>query len=160
MGRFDDQQLELALQELSHPHDPSSISKARKLYEQLLFSESEIRITTFHAFCQDILKRFALHAGVPAGFHLIETTEELKQEARNRLYKIAQQSENSALSSALYELLRQCSTVNNLQTILDTFIDSRSDWWSFTENQEDPSGYANTCLKDFLSSKDKNDPIK
>ena len=33
---FDDQQLQLALQQLAHPHDPDSITKARKLYEQIL----------------------------------------------------------------------------------------------------------------------------
>ncbi len=154
----DDQQLQLSLQELSHPHNPSNISKARKLYEKLLFSEYEIRITTFHAFCQDILKRFALHAGIPAGFHLTETTAELKQEARKRLYKIAHTGNDKILTDSLHELLRQCSTVHNLNNILETFIDSRSDWWSFTENQDDPVNYAIKSLQKFLRLEESDEP--
>ena len=149
---YDDQQLQQALQNLVHPHDSDSITKARNLYEQLLFAKYDIRITTFHAFCQDILKRFALHAGVPAGFRLTETTEELKQEARERLYKIAHQGTDPELESALFELLKHCNTVNNVNAILDTFIDSRSDWWGFTENQPDPVNYASDHLRKFLFS--------
>lgn len=150
---FGDQQLQQALQELAHPHNLDSITKARKLYELLLFSEYDIRITTFHAFCQDILKRFALHAGVPAGFQLIENTADLKQEAREHLYKIAHQGTEPKLANALYELLKHSVTVNNVNAILDNFIDSRSDWWSFTENQTNPVEYAHNCLHQLLFPK-------
>lgn len=148
----DDTQVKTTLQSLSHPHDDASIAKARKLYEELLFSEYEIRITTFHAFCQDILKRFAIHAGVPAGFRVAETNDELKQEARKRLFKAANH-ENKQLSNTLFTLLQHCSTVNNVNEVLDTFIDSRSDWLSFTENQSDPVGYAELCLYKLIFPK-------
>ncbi len=145
----DDTQVKTTLQSLSHPHDDASIAKARKLYEELLFSKYEIRITTFHAFCQDILKSFAIHAGVPAGFRVAETNDELKQEARKRLFKAAKH-ENKQLGNALYTLLQHCSTVNNVNEVLDTFIDSRSDWLSFTENEKDPVGYAEQCLNKLI----------
>ncbi|MDH3607740.1 MAG: UvrD-helicase domain-containing protein, partial [Gammaproteobacteria bacterium] len=145
----DDTQVKTTLQSLSHPNDAASITKTRKLYEELLFSEYEIRITTFHAFCQDILKRFAIHAGVPAGFRVTETNDELKQEARKRLLKAANH-ENKQLSDALFTLLQHCSTVNNVNEVLDTFINSRSDWLSFTENQNDPVGYAELCLNRLI----------
>ena len=148
----DDSQIKITLQSLSHPNDDASIAKAKKLYEKLLFSEYEIRITTFHAFCQDILKRFAIHAGVPAGFHVIETNDEVKQEARKKLFKTAQQGDQK-LSKALFALLQHCSTVNNVNEVLDTFINSRSDWRSFTENQEHPALYAHACLKKLVFPK-------
>ncbi len=156
----EDSQIKTILKSLSHPHDGASIAKARKLYEELLFSEYEIRITTFHAFCQDILKRFAIHAGVPAGFHVIETNDEIKQEARKKLFKIAQQGDQE-LSKALFTLLQHCSTVNNVNEVLDRFINSRSDWRSFTENQQHPYLYAYDCLKKLVFSKqdEKNDDI-
>jgi ATP-dependent helicase/nuclease subunit A len=47
---------------------------ARHLYEALLFNPYSLRTTTFHAFCQELLQRFPLEAGVPPGFELIETT--------------------------------------------------------------------------------------
>ncbi len=152
---LDDQRLKLNLQELLHIHDPNSITKAKKLYEQLLFSDHEIQITTFHAFCQDILKRFALHADVPVGFHLIESTQELMQEACERLHKTALQDNEPNLKNALYTLLKHVSTVNNVNAVLETFIDSRSDWWSFTEHQDNPVNHAIKCLEKFLCIEDK-----
>ncbi len=149
----DELQIKTILQSLSHPHNEASITKARKLYEELLFSEFEMRITTFHAFCQDILKRFAIHAGVPAGFRVTENNDELKLEARKRLFKTAQLEEEKQLGKALFTLLLHCNTVNNVYEVLDTFIDSRSDWRSFTENQSDPVKYANECLHKLIFNK-------
>ena len=150
----EDAALKSALKSLSHSDDDASIAKARKLYEELLFAEYEVRITTFHAFCQDILKRFAIHAGVPAGFRVAETNDELKSEARKKLYSLAQQDNQEQLSSALFTLLKHCNTVYNVNEVLDTFIDSRSDWWSFTEHQEDPVEYAEECLQKLLNHQD------
>lgn len=151
-----DSALKSALKRLSHSNNDASITKARKLYEELLFAEYEVRITTFHAFCQDILKRFAIHAGVPAGFRVAETNDELKSEARKKLYALAQQKNQEQLSSALFTLLKHCNTVHNVNEVLDTFIDSRSDWWSFTEHQTDPVEYADKCLQKLLNRQDGN----
>ena len=148
-----DSQLKSILQALSHPYDDASIAKARKLYEELLFSEQEIRITTFHAFCQDILKRFAIHAGVPAGFHVIESNLEIKQEARKQLFKYAQFEDDDKLRQALFTLLQHCNSVNNIHLVLDAFIDSRTDWLSFTEQQTNPVAYAEQQLHSKLFAK-------
>lgn len=155
-----DQQVKSILRSLSHPDDDASIAKARKLYEILLFSEYETRITTFHAFCQDILKRFAIHAGVPAGFRVAESNHDLKQEARKRLFKLARKEDHHQLGQALFTLLKHCSTVSNVNDLLDTFVDSRSDWRSFTELQSNPVEYAEQCLNKLIfpqqATSDKN----
>lgn len=155
----DDQELNSALQDLYHSNDKLCISKARNLYERILFSDFDIRITTFHAFCQDILKRFAIHANVPAGFHLIETTDRLKQEARESLYKKAQSDNDgdakNKLSNCIYLLLHHCTTVNNLNSVLDTFIDSQNDWRSFVEGQSNAVDYASKCLYRSLFGEQK-----
>ncbi len=152
---YDDGRLRLALEELAHPHDADNIAKASRLYEKLLFAKYDIHVTTFHAFCQDILKRFAIHVEVPAGFGIVENTMALTQEARARLYKIAHQGDDPKLVGALFKLLKYCSTVNNVNAILDTFVNSRSDWWSFTEHQPDPVAYASDSLRDYLRATQK-----
>ena len=139
---IDDSKLELILKQLAHTYDHNSISKAKNLYEKLLFSDYDIRITTFHAFCQDILKRFAIHAGVPAGFNVAENTEDLKLEARSRLYKKAHARSDPTLTRMLFELLKHCGTVFNVNSVLDSFIDTKTDWWSYTENQDNPVEFA------------------
>ena len=149
---MDGKQLQSTLKTLSHPSNEASITKASSLYEELLFAAQDIRITTFHAFCQDILKRFAIHTDVPAGFRVVENTLDLKQEARRQLFKQAQLKENKLLSESLFKLLEHCNSVHNVNLVLDTFIDSRSDWWSFTENQNDPVAFAEQCLYSLLFS--------
>ncbi len=151
-AKCDDQQLKSALQQLAHPCNRDNMARARNLYEQLLFAQYDIRIVTFHAYCQDILKRFAIHADIPPGFQIAENTAELKREALEHLYKTAHQRTEPELTNALFELLQHCGTVQNVNDLLNTFIDSCSDWWSFIEDKTDPVGYAGDCLHKFLFS--------
>ncbi len=159
---YDDRQMRQELQGLGAV-DPtaSGIKKAKRLYERLLFAQYEARITTFHAFCQDILRRFALHAEVPAGFEIVENTEELKREARERLYHVAHQGTAPGLGEALFELLKHGGGVYNVDEMLNAFIDSCNDWRSFTQNQTDAVAYACDCLDGFLfadQSEEDDDP--
>ena len=45
---------------------------ARGLYDSYLKSEDSISIQTIHSFCQKLLKKFPLEAGVPPNFKIIE----------------------------------------------------------------------------------------
>src|SRR3569833_1606052 len=47
--------------------DASTLRNAADLYERQLRRPRQIRFTAFHAFCQELLRRFPLGAGVPAG---------------------------------------------------------------------------------------------
>ena len=52
--------------------DEVAIKKARGLYEKLLFSDQAIRISTFHAFCEEIIRAFPLESELPTTFELTE----------------------------------------------------------------------------------------
>jgi ATP-dependent helicase/nuclease subunit A len=67
--------------ELGLTATPAVVDTARGLYERLLTSVYPLRSTTFHAFCQELLRRFPLESGVAPGFELIEDTGALRQEA-------------------------------------------------------------------------------
>ncbi len=138
------------LQNLAKSSTKRDIACAKSLYEKVLFSEHDIQITTFHAFCQDILKRFAFHAGVPAGFNVLENTTALQTEARQQLYELATKIEEHELEVALITLLKHCNTVFNVNQVLDTFLYSRIDWWSLTEQSTDAVQHATECLQEFL----------
>ena len=53
--------------------------------KQSLFNPYSLRATTFHAFCQELLQRFPLEAGISPGFELSEATGLLEQQARDAL---------------------------------------------------------------------------
>ena len=67
-----DAEVAKALQAIDIKPSPQNIKKARGLYENLLRSEYQIKTSTFHAFCQEVLRKFPLEANVPPGFELLD----------------------------------------------------------------------------------------
>lgn len=51
---------------------PEALSKARALFAQALETPGGLRIQTLHAFCEKLLRRFPLEAGVSPGFEVLD----------------------------------------------------------------------------------------
>ncbi|MFP4003711.1 MAG: double-strand break repair helicase AddA [Alphaproteobacteria bacterium] len=82
--------LEAALTELTGaPPDSAQMSRARVLFAQTLDAPGGLRIQTIHSFCQDLLSRFPLEAGVTPGFEIQDerTAAELLQAARDAVFR-------------------------------------------------------------------------
>jgi len=147
------------LAEIGAGTDQTSRDIARGLYEKHLGAIHALRTTTFHAFCQEILRRFPLEADVPPGFELAEATAELEQAAWLALDRKAFRDKEGALAGALDTLLKECAGVAGTRTALDDFLTHRSDWWAYTENEPDPAGFAATQLRQWLDTTDSTDPL-
>ncbi|MBV9419009.1 MAG: UvrD-helicase domain-containing protein, partial [Alphaproteobacteria bacterium] len=70
---------------------PEEMKRARRLFAQALETPGGIKILTIHAFCQNVLSRFPLEAGVPASFDVLDdqTSRELMGQARARVLERA-----------------------------------------------------------------------
>ncbi|MCF6339104.1 MAG: UvrD-helicase domain-containing protein [Gammaproteobacteria bacterium] len=143
--------LKALLQQIDAPTDAVTLKRATTLYEDLLRSPFTVKTTTFHAFCQDILRRFPLEAGIPPGFELLESTAELKRAAWDALCADASRHPQSKNAQAIETLFESCNGLANTQTALNRFLDHRSDWWAFTESQTDPLGFAMQTLSTQLN---------
>ncbi|MBI3570890.1 MAG: UvrD-helicase domain-containing protein [Gammaproteobacteria bacterium] len=159
LAASDEEALVKQLAEIGAGTDQASRDIARGLYEKHLGAIHGLRTTTFHAFCQDILRRFPLETDVPPGFELIETTAELVQAAWLALDRKAFREKEGALSGALDTLLKECAGVAGTRTALDDFLAHRSDWWAYTENERDPASFAVTQLRRLLDTTDSADPL-
>lgn len=146
---------ELDIQNISETHR----TKARTLYEQLLHATIPVKVTTFHAFCQDILRRFPLEANVPPGFELIEKTRTLQHQAIEALMVEAAQKHSSAINHALTWLIEHFGLFTT-HSMLITFIEQRSEWWAYTQLSEQPLEYAKAKLEDQLHSPNNTDPLE
>jgi len=147
----DDAQLDLSLQTLElAPQTPALRQRARNLYEQLLYNPQPIRATTFHAFCQDILRRFPLEANVPAGFELLERSGALQEQAWNNLMVQAAKDPATPSAQALSSLFAQLG-LHNSRVALDAFLQQRSDWWAYSQGESDPVHYAQQRLQRQLA---------
>ena len=81
-----DEELREALHKLDPHLDlemPGTLARARSLFARALETPGGLKIQTIHAFCQTILQRFPLEAGVPPGFQILDdaTRTSLSQSA-------------------------------------------------------------------------------
>jgi ATP-dependent helicase/nuclease subunit A len=88
--------LEQALTDLlTRPPEPAELALARRLFGRVLDAPGRLKIQTIHAFCQSLLGRFPLEAGLPPGFQAMDeaTADELLLEARNSILARARDSD-------------------------------------------------------------------
>jgi ATP-dependent helicase/nuclease subunit A len=155
----DPQQLDTLLDQCGVDPDNETRSRARQLYEQSLFAPYSLRATTFHAFCQELLQRFPLEAGVSPGFDLIETTGLLEQAARDALVSESARTPAGAIARTLDTLVEGCDGLGNTQAALHSFLSHRSDWWAWTEGQSNPYSFAAGRLEKLLGTGPQDDPL-
>lgn len=99
----DDKALALELEHLlSNNPSAHQMAHARGLFAKVLEAPEGVRIQTIHSFCQSLLRRFPIEAGISPHFSLMDsrTEQELLKEARMRLFSRAQ-SEDAALQNSL-----------------------------------------------------------
>ena len=117
-------------------------NQARGLYEKVLLNPYPLRATTFHSFCHDLLARFPREAGVAPGFELIEQTSEQQALAWDRLMMTASRQPEGSLAKAIEFLFDACSGVPSTRLALNNFLNQRSDWWAYIEDQDAPLDWA------------------
>ena len=151
LASVEDQQLALMLRDLGLTASYSA--RARGLYEALLLHPQSVKITTFHAFCHDLLQRFPLEAGIDPGFELLESSTLFKFQAWQRLLEDVTNNGNDHddISVALDRLFEECSNPLSVEELLlNDFLEHRSDWWAFVENISDPIAYATAKTRTLL----------
>ena len=95
--------------------EPDERMVARRLFAGVLDAPGGINILTIHAFCQALLKRFPLEAGVAPGFEVLDEAEArgLLQRARDA------QMESLAADAAPADLAQALATVANKVSIAE-----------------------------------------
>ena len=86
---LDDVSLAKALQDLDE--QPGDLSRARRLFAQALETPGGLKIQTIHAFCEKLLRRFPLEAGISPGFVVLEdaAAQAVSSQAREALARYA-----------------------------------------------------------------------
>ncbi len=83
---------------------PDGLARARRLFARALETPGGLRIQTIHSFCESVLRRFPLEAGVAPGFAVAEDSDaqRLQEVAIDRVAA----RENAASRAAIYRLSR------------------------------------------------------
>jgi ATP-dependent helicase/nuclease subunit A len=139
--------------------DPDMMKKAAQLYETVLCNPRRLRCTTFHAFCQDLLQRFPLEAGIAPGCEVVEKTGQLEQAAYDALLAESMRAPEDPVTVSLDQLATGCDSLDSAQKALHSFLARRSDWWAWTAAESDPLAAAVEALTAFLEIDPDTDPL-
>ncbi len=119
-----DEKLANALEDLGEATD--DLPNARKLFAKALETPGGLKIQTLHAFCEKLLRRFPLEAGVSPGFTVLEdvAAKEVSSRARDGLALLALSAPDHpvALAYAHFAVELDLSTFEDL---LKTFENER-----------------------------------
>ncbi len=99
--RLDDAALDGALAGLGVEATPKTRVAARRLFARVLELPGGMRIATIHAFCQSVLRRFPLEAGLSPHFRLIEDGDAAAAMAASREAALAEIAGRAADEAAL-----------------------------------------------------------
>ena len=109
--------LDAALTGLGIAPDPGRRRLARGLFARVLDLPDGMRIGTIHAFCQSLLRRFPLEAGLVPHFRLLEEHEARTTLADARETRLAQAHADTADRAAL-ERLAGCFAIKQFDGLL------------------------------------------
>ena len=103
------------------------IEKARKLFAILLDTAGGMKIQTIHSFCQEVLKRFPLEAGISPYFEVMDDrqAQEILTELKNNLLQKIKDEPDSKSGQAL-SYLTSHTTEYTFPDILNSIASSRA----------------------------------
>lgn len=88
-----DEDLARELEELrGEAPEKSLTARARRLFAGLLDTPGGLKVTTLHGFCQSLLKRFPIEAGISPQFDVLDerSAQELIEQAQNKILGLPQ----------------------------------------------------------------------
>ncbi len=97
---------------IDRPSEPAERTIARRLFARVLDAPGGINILTIHAFCQALLKRFPLEAGVAPGFEVLDeadATSLLRQAQDEQVEALTHEDAPAALREALAAVANKVS---------------------------------------------------
>lgn len=144
-------EIKRSLAEIGIEPTEDAVKRAQELFESILRSPWQVKTTTFHAFCQDLLRRFPMEAEIPPGFELIEKTGELYQSSWDALFNEAAMNPEGELAQALEYLLDNCGSLYTAREVLLQFLSLRSDWWAYSQTNSTPLPSAIEKIKEQLA---------
>ena len=109
------------------------LDRARALFETVQFADQTIRIATFHSFFQELLQRFPLEAGIPAGFAIPqrEQAARLHQASEDLLFEETLRNPGSELAKSMNAIMADVPNLWNLRRILAGFREHILEWRAF-----------------------------
>lgn len=141
------------------------IEAAKRLFAEVVDCPGGLQIMTIHSFCQSILGRFPLEAGVPPDFTVLEESEamDLMRRAQASVIEDAQHPSKSGseLSNALHNMMVELD-YESFSDQVAALCRERKQLYSLLQRYNDVGGiYAQICsVYDIAQGADEYDAVK
>ncbi len=114
--------------------DKRLLAFARSLFAKVLDAPEGVRIQTIHGFCQSLLRRFPLEAGISPHFSLMDSRseEEMLHTAKMRLFSQSTANDQQA-ATALNALAREASE-QTMRDVLKEIINNKQEFFSLVRD--------------------------
>jgi ATP-dependent helicase/nuclease subunit A len=107
------------------PGECHDLRRARRLFALALETPGGLKIQTIHAFCQHLLARFPVEAGIPARFSVLDERDSAELVAQAQIEVLENSSRAPAMADAIAELAARASDTRFAE-ILESAIAGRS----------------------------------
>jgi ATP-dependent helicase/nuclease subunit A len=116
---------------LGHAPDKTMLARARSLFAVVLEAPEGVRIQTIHGFCQSLLARFPVEAGISPHFAVMDTrtADEMLGEARLRLLTTSDHAPEVALA---IRTLARVLNAEDFQTLLTNIVKNKFKFQALT----------------------------
>lgn len=109
-----------------------SLQNARQLFAKALETPEGLKVQTIHAFCERILSRFPIEAGILPGFEPLDEAEtsELREEVRAEIYKTGAKNSQGEVAAAIriLTLAKADMTLDGLFKWMSHSSEKINDW--------------------------------
>lgn len=112
--------------------------QARKLFARVIDTPGGLKIMTIHSFCQSILGRFPLEAGLPPYFDMMEETQahELMRQAQSAVLQEARQKPASEIGKAL-QVIATLQNEKQFTDLLSSLCGERGQMRAWISREDD-----------------------
>ena len=124
-------------------YDRAGLSRARALFARALETPGGLKIQTIHAFCEQLLRRFPIEAGVSPGFRVIDDAEAaaVSAIAREALARASLSGAYPALTDA-YAAMSETLHHEAFEAMFGVFETKRAALGAYVEHAESEGGLA------------------
>ena len=130
------------------PSECRDLRRARRLFAQALETPGGLKIQTIHAFCQHLLARFPVEAGIPARFSVIDERDsaELLDQAR-RLVLEKSASGDTTLAKAIPVLAARANDIRFGEILASAIADRSKLQCLLSQHGDDPESFFRNLRK-------------
>jgi len=105
------------------------LAEPRRLFARALETPGGLKIQTIHAFCEQLLHRFPLEAGITSGFAVMDDRQakELLVQIRSDFFARVDEADNEELREYLGDVIKFSGGQKGFDELLEKLLDKRDD---------------------------------